>query len=210
MKQANLRTGFGSVRVILLVAITAVTVIGGGILVYQHHYGQSSTLNSSTTTSGISQAATQPQSSATTQSQASTTQYLDIKEWGVKFPLPSNIDDAYYVMAKGSSAGAGGVPDTAFVGTKSLTGTACNPANDDAGGTGAVGAILRLSPTDTDPVSGQPVTQKYPDGVTINGFYYAYQSRTTNNSCASQSTLQPLDSSFKTAAKNSTTDTVAQ
>jgi hypothetical protein len=51
-------------------------------------------------------------------------------------------------------------------------------------------------------MSGQLLTQEYPNGSTIAGYFYAYQSLVTNNPYASESTLQPIDSAFATAAKN--------
>jgi hypothetical protein len=121
---------------------------------------------------------------------------------GVKLPLSNTIKTAYYKTAKGSSYGPGGLPSTVWLGLASLSSSSCNPGNNDAGGRGAIGAILRVLPTDTDPVSGQLLTQKYPNGVTIGSYYYLYQSWATNNPCASNSTLQPIDSAFATAAKS--------
>jgi type II secretory pathway pseudopilin PulG len=183
------QSGFSTIEALLVVLVVAVLAVIG-FVVYQRHK-PSSAKNSAATS----------QTQTKTQPAQTTTQYLTIKEWGVKLPLSSAISNADYVVAKGSSSGAGGQPDKVWLGLTSNTSASCNPANNDAGGRGAIGAIIRVLPTDTDPVSGQLLTQKYPNGVTIGGYYYLYQSWATNNPCASNSTLQSIDSAFAAAAK---------
>lgn len=197
MRKREHQSGFGTLAIMLVLAVVAVISIGG-VVVYQHHK-PSSIKNSAAT--GTTQTTTQPKSTTTTQLAPATTQYLTIKEWGVKLPLSDSIKDANYVAEKGSSNGPGALPTTIWLGLTSLSSSSCNPSNNDNGGHGAVGAILRVLPTDIDEVSGQLLTQKYPNGVTIGGYYYAYQSWLKNNPCASQTTLQPVDSAFATAAK---------
>jgi hypothetical protein len=199
MRGRERQSGFGTVG-ILLIVLAVVAVLGvSGFLVYQRHNKPNSTSNNASTSQ--TQNNTQQQDGTTTQTQQTTTQYLSITELGVKIPLSSSISDAYYVVAKGSSSGPGGQPDKVWLGLKSNTSASCNPANNDSGGRGAIGAIIRANPTDVDPVSGQLLTQKYPNGTTIGSYYYLYQSWATNNPCASDSTLQPIDSAFGTAAK---------
>lgn len=177
--------------VVLVVALLAVI----GAVVYQHY--QPSNARSSTQTSTTHTGTTQ--TSPTTPQPA--TQYLTIKEWGIKMPLSDSIKDAYYVVGKGSSDGPGGPPTTMWLGLTSLSGPNCVPSNNDFGKRGALGAIVSTLPTDTDPVSGQSYTQEYPNGAVISGHYYFYQSWLKNNPCASESTLQPIDGAFAAAAK---------
>jgi type II secretory pathway pseudopilin PulG len=188
------QSGFSAIEALLVVLIVVVLVIIG-LVVYQRH-------KSTSAKTSVATNATQPQNTTTTQPAQATTPYLTLKEWGVKLPLSESIKDAYYVAEKGSSNGPGALPTTMWLGLTSLSSSSCNPSNNDNGGRGAVGAILRVLPTETDAVTGQLLTQKYPNGKTINGYYYTYQSWAKNNPCASDSTLQPIDSAFATAAKN--------
>jgi len=199
------QSGFSTVEIVLVVIVAAVIIAAGSFVAYRYHHKNVSTKSSAAT--GSSQTATQPQSTTTTQTQQPAAQYLDIKEWGVKMPLSATIKTAYYDVGKGSSYSPGGLPSTMWLGLASLSGASCNPSNNDSGQRGALGALLRVSPTDTDPVSGQLLTQKYPNGQTVNGWYYAYQSWAANNPCASSATLQPIDSAFATAIKSAVTAT---
>lgn len=205
MRRREQQSGFSTTVILLVVLIVAVLAVTG-IVVYKHHNASSAKNSAATNATQTTTNAKSP-STSTTHNQSATTQYLSINELGIKLPLSGAISDAYYVVAKGSSSGVGGQPDKVWVGLKSYTSASCNPANNDAGGKGAIGAIIRVLPTDTDPVSGQLLTQKYPNGTTIGGYYYLYQSWATNNPCASSSALQPADSAFASAAKSAVTAT---
>jgi len=180
---------------VLVVAALAVT----GLVVYQHSKPSSAKNSAATSTT---QTSTQSQGTTSTQTQQTTTDYLTIKEWGVKLPLSDNIKSANYVVGTSFSNDSDGLPSGVFLGLTSLSDSSCNPSNNNNGGTGAIGALLRVPPTATDAVSGQLLTQKYPNGVTIGNYYYAYQSRINNNSCNQKSSAQAADSAFATAAKN--------
>lgn len=197
MKQREHQSGFSTTVVLLAVLVVAVLAVTG-LVVYQRNK-PSSTKTSATTSP--TQTTAQPQSTATTQTQQTATRYLTIKEWRVKMLLSDTIKDAYYVVGEGSSYGPGGLPSTMWLGLASFNSASCNPSRNDNGERGALGAILRVSPTETDPVSHQLLTHDLPNGATINGWYYAYQSLLKNNPCASESTLQPIDSAFAVAAK---------
>ena len=197
MKQREHQSGFSTTVVLLAVLVVAVLAVTG-LVVYQRN--KPSRTKTSATTSPT-QTTAQPQSTATTQTQQTATRYLTIKEWGVKMPLSDTIKDAYYVVGKGSSDGPGGLPDTMWLGLASLNCPSCNPSRNDYGERGALGAIIRVSPTETDPVSGQLLSQEYPSGATIGDHYYLYQSWAKDNPCASENTLQPIDSAFAAAAK---------
>src|SRR5690348_1604483 len=134
------QAGFNIVE--LLVVIVVIGLIGtAGWLVYQHNRAK-------ITGAAAGNQATNQQSSTTTTQPASTVVYLDIKEWGVKLPLSGSIKDAYYVVGISFSNSSDGLPGGVFLGLKSLTGAACNPYNNNNGGRGAIGAILRFLPTE--------------------------------------------------------------
>lgn len=130
--------------------------------------------------------------------------YLYISQWGVQMPLSSTISDAYYVVSTSFSNGPDGSPSGVWLGLHSLTAPSCNPANNNEGATGAIGDILRVAEGATDPVSGARYSQKYPNGVTINGYYYGYQSWTSSNPCGSRAALAKYDSAFGAAARKIT------
>jgi len=178
---------------VLVVAVLAV----GGLVVYQHHKPSSATNSAATSPT---QTTSQSQNTATTQA-APTVAYLTIKEWGVKLPLSNSIKDAYYSI--GGNVGKDGLPNTAWLGLASLNSHGCNATNDDSPSFKPIGSIVRVLPTDTDPVSGKLYTQLDPNGTTINGYYYGYSSWSRkNSSCASATTLQSTDASFNAAAKS--------
>src|SRR6266566_5289008 len=144
MRQRESHSWFSAVNISLIVLVVAALAVTGLVL-YQHH--KSSSANSSAATSQP-QTTTQPRSTASTQPQQTATQYLTIKEWGVKMPLSDTLKTAYYVAGKGSSYGPGQLPSTVWLGLASLSNASCNPARNDNGERGAIGAILRVSPTD--------------------------------------------------------------
>lgn len=192
-RQGDRHTGFSTIEAVAVVAVIAV-IAAAGWFVYQHNRTQLTNAAGGTTTT--------TQQTTTTTTPAPTIVYLTITEWGVKLPLSSMISDAYYVMNPTSLKDPDGLPSQAWLGRKSFTSASCNPANNNDGQRGAIGAILRVPSGQLDQVTGQPMSQEYPNGVTINGYYYAYQSWATGNPCASQATLEPFDSAFADAAKN--------
>lgn len=194
------QSGFGTLTVLLVIVVIAVVGVTGWV-VYDHNHKA----NSKTSTTATDKTNQQKSLSNNNQQAQFTQQSLVIKEWGIQLPLTDTIKDAYYIVGKDSSDGPGGVPTTMWLSVKSLTGAKCDPANNNAGERGAVGALLRLSPTDVDAVSGQPLTEKYPNGTRLGRFYYAYQSWATNNPCGSDSTLQPIDAAFASSSKSQMT-----
>ena len=129
-------------------------------------------------------------------------QYLDITQWNVKIPLSSAVGDAYYVVPIGTSPDADGNPSDIALGLHSLNSSCGAISTTEAGYGTSIGGIFRDVPTATDPVSGEVITQKYPGGVTIDGYYYAYFSRNSGNSCASATIFHNVNSAFETAIKN--------
>lgn len=199
------QSGFGTLAIVLVLAVVAVLAVSG-VVVYQRHKGASAT-NSAAVSS--SQSTGKSTSTTGTQPAQTTTQYLTIKEWGVKLPLSDdNIKSAYYVVSTSLGKDPDGLPSGVWLGLNSLSDASCNPANNNLGnGTGAVGDILRVPQDATDPVSGKSYSQKYPNGVTIGGYYYGYQSWINDNSCTQKSASQAADTAFAIAAKGIVTAT---
>jgi hypothetical protein len=203
MRRRDHQSGFSTTVILLVVLVVAVLAVTG-VVVYQHHKTGSAKDRAAANTT---QTTTQPSGTTTTQPAPTTTQYLTIKEWGVKLPLSSTINDAYYVVSNGS-ADANGQPNTMWLGLTSLGGD-CDASKANTPGTSKIseiGALGRALPTDHEPVLGTLYTQLYP-GVTIGKYYYFYLSGTKGKTCAPAATLQSIDSAFGTAAKNTVTAT---
>jgi hypothetical protein len=194
MEQRKNQTGFGTVGILLIVLVVVAVLGVSGFLVYQRHNKPSSTKNNAATST--TQTSTQPNNTTTTQTQTTTTQYLTITQWGVKIPLSSEINDAYYTPSVGSSVGADKQPNTMLVGLKSLDSSGCTATN-----TTAIALIFRALPTETDSATGKLLTQEYPNGVTLGNYFYAYQNLNSTSCKASASTIQSVDSAFTTAVK---------
>ena len=193
------QSGLGAITVLIVIVAVAV-VAATGWFVYENGHKSSNNETASTT----AQPVTQQKSLTDNAQQAQTTQQnLSIKEWGIQLPLSDSIKDAYYVVGTSFSKDSDGLPSGVFLGLSSLTDPTCNPTNNNVGKTGAVGAILRFQPTDTDAVTGKLLTQKYP-GTLIGDWYYGYQSWLKNNPCTQTTTITAADSAFATAAKSVT------
>ncbi len=119
MRQREHQSGLGTVKIVLMVFVIAVLSVTGLVL-YQHRKPNSDKNSAATSTT---QTTTQPQSTTTTQP-APTVSYLQIKEWGVKLPLSSAINDAYYAASLGSSKGTDGQPTATLQSTNSSFATA--------------------------------------------------------------------------------------
>jgi hypothetical protein len=192
--KGNKQAGFSIVEAAIVVVIAG-AMAAAGFFVYQHN--QTKVTDAAPNTN--QQTSTTP---------APTPTYLYVKEWGVKLLLPDSVKDAYYVVSTSFSNDPDGLPSGVWLGLKSLTDPSCNPANNNTGGgTGAIGDILRVPQDATDPVPGKPYSQKYPNGVTIGGYYYGYQSWINSTSCTAKSTIQAADTAFATAAKSTALST---
>jgi hypothetical protein len=207
MNRRMSQAGFGIIEG-LVVATVVLIVIGAGWLTYKDHHHKASAVNESTSSS--SQTSPRQTTSSSGQTAQPVQKYLNITQWGVELPLSSAISDAYYVVSKTSSSDADGLPGTVWLGLTSLTNASCNPANNNNGGSGAIGAILRIPPAETDAVTGQLLTKEYPNGITIGSYYYAYQSliNDPNNKCP-QASMQAADPAFASAAANTVSDSTS-
>jgi hypothetical protein len=191
-KTQNNQAGFGAIG--LIVVLAAVLAIGAtGWLVYQRgKAGPTKATNAADQpTNSNHPLAKEPKTSAT----------MKIKEWKVKIPLSENIKDAYYVVGSSFPKDSDGRPSGVFLGLRSLTDASCDPDNNNKGGTGAIGAILRVPPDYKDPVSGQLYNEKYPSGKVIGDYYYAYQSWSSRSSCKDKEAVSSSNTSFEAAVK---------
>jgi len=198
------QSGFAITQTLVIVAVVVIIGIIGG-LVYKHN--NTNTVNSATS----SKTQTEQQQAASNNSQTAqqAQQYLVIKEWGVQLPLSDSIKDAYYVPSTGSR-GFDGIVNEMYIGVKSLDASGCaadgNGGNHD-GKLSAPAMIFRAKPTEVDPVTNKTYPQEYPDGVTLDGYFYAYQRVADPNrtDCkAPTATLQEVNSAIASAAKNIT------
>ena len=196
MRQRDRQSGFSATVILLAVLVVAVVAVAG-FAVFQHNRTKVSNAAASTNQSTNPLTKTQQ---PTNTSPAPTVSYLIVKEWGVKVPLPDSIKDAYYAPTTGTHKGPDGQPDQLSLGFASLDSSGCAVAN------GAAPVLLfRVSPTETDPVSGTPISQEGP-GTTIGNYFYGY-SLTKSKTCNSATTFQNLDSSMTTAVKGIVTAT---
>jgi prepilin-type N-terminal cleavage/methylation domain-containing protein len=189
------RKGFSIVEVLIAIVIIAAVVLCGWLAWHHAHHKKEPTPSPAASASNSQKSNSSSQANSPT---GSTQSYMAIPEWGIKMPLASAISDVYYI-ASNSSEDANGQPNTIWLGLKSITTNDCVPTASNADNT-EIAAILRVSPTDADPVSGTPYTTLYPNGTTVNGYYYALDDeRTLESNCASQQTLQSIDTALKTA-----------
>lgn len=190
MKKDN---GFGLVYIFAIIVVVAAVVVAGA-LVYNRNHKKTNNPTASN------------QTGANTAPQVQAQQYLDIKEWKIKLPLSSDISDAYYVVST-SSHDSNGQPNTMWLGVKSLDNVGnCNASKANSG-QAPLASLGRTLPSDKDPVSGQTYQQKYPDGTTLNGYYYGYNGNWIKNEpCTKddgyQTQLQNINTAFASAAKN--------
>jgi hypothetical protein len=192
------QSGFSAIEALLVVLAIAV-ISATGFVIYQRHKNASAKTSAAT---GSSQSTSQPQNTTITQPAQTASQYLTIKEWGIKLLLSDSIKDAYYVIPSGMSKNADGLPSGIWLSVTSLN-SSCGDAsvgNTNVSVNNAVGEIVRSLPTETDPVSGKLYTQLEPSGTTIGNYYYGYTSG-TKKTCAPATTLQSIDSAFAAAAK---------
>jgi hypothetical protein len=175
--------------------IIIVVIVIGALGLYVHHKSKPGVNNDALPSS--SQTKSQQSTPSKTET---TTKYLVIKEWGVELPLSSAVSDAYYTV-QGSSTGTDGLPDTAWIGLASLNASGCDIATTDPSSSATpLGSVIRVLPTDTDPVTGELYAHQDPNGVTINGFYYAFLPW-KNATCAPANALQTDDKAFAMAIK---------
>src|SRR5579871_6713273 len=107
-------------------------------------------------------------------------------------PLSSSIRDAYYVVSDSSHDPGTAAPNTMWLGLASLNTAGCDASLANQGQSTQLGEILRVLPSDTDPIDGKPYSQLYPAGITLGKYYYAYVSWTHGRTCAPQAQLETI------------------
>jgi hypothetical protein len=200
MKRLRDRIGFsGGAGAMLVIGVIVLAAVGG--LLY-HHLRLVSNRSASNVVTTAPVTPAQQESIASVSPQQPVQQRLDVKEWGVQLPLPTNIGDAYYVVSTNTRDPATGQPNTMWLGLASLNSDGCDATHVNNGRTTStpLGALIRVAPTETDPVSGALYTQKYPTGVLLGDYYYVYVPW-KNKACASKAASQGVDSAFGAAAK---------
>jgi hypothetical protein len=182
-----------------LLAVGVAVVVGASWTGYhrQHSGGKNDSHPVTNTPVGMAQ----QEAAVTSKPEQAATKRMYVKEWGVQLPLQNSVGDAYYVVSNSTHDPETGQPNTVWVGLNSLNGTSCDATRmNKAADATPVGAVIRVKPSETDPVSGMTYTQKYPNGVTIDGYYYAYLPW-KNKDCTSKTKLQSVDAAFGAAAK---------
>lgn len=184
--------GFGIIEIIILLVVVGVLALTGW-WVYQNNRTKVSDA-----AKGTSQSANNP--SITTNPGPAVT-YLEIKEWGVRLPLGEGIKDAYYVVPRGISLDADGLPSGIIMGMHSLDASCGVVTSESPGFNNSFAEIVRALPDEKDPVSGRLYKELLPSGVTINGYYYGYSKMTQDKACASLGKLNSIDTAMMGAAK---------
>ena len=166
MRRREHQSGF-STSVILLAVLVVAALAVTGLVVYQHH--KNSTKNSAATSP--TQTTTQPQSTTTTQPAQTTTQYLDIKEWGIRASYSGSLTLQY--TANGSNS----------MSVSSSQLAAGGPAVCSAAGNSDAGILSRYLPTDSNlgpKIPANETAQQYIDQnatvphATIGNHIYIY------------------------------------
>jgi len=188
--KGNKHAGFSIVEAAIVIVIV-VAIAATGFFVYQHNQAK------------VTSAAPNTNQSTNHQTTTTTTDYLAIKEWGIKLPINASITDAYYVPQTGST-GTDGIVEQIYLGVKSLDANGCTADGSNHGQDSALAAIFRVLPTDKDPVTNKLYTEENPGGVMIGRYYYVYQGYNNTNisTCkAPQNSIESVDSAFANAAK---------
>jgi len=94
------QAGFSVIEV-LLVVLVVVVLAATGFVVYQRHQTNSAKDRAAANTT---QTNTQPQNTTSTQPAQTTTQYLTIKEWGVRAPYSGSLKLIYTMSADSRTA----------------------------------------------------------------------------------------------------------
>ncbi len=144
------QSGFSAIEVLFVVlVVVALAVIG--FVVYQRHKSIST---KSTATSNTTQTTTRPAQTAT--------QYLTIKEWGVRLKLNSDTASLYYYIKPN-------LPDVTYLSLKTVSDVAPNCAADK----GSLAAIGRLTEADQQALVSNSAPG-IPGTVHIGSYWYSF------------------------------------
>ncbi len=150
------QSGFSIIEVLLIVlVITALAAIS--FVVYQHHKLSNAAIGSTQTTTKLkSTATTQPAQAA-----QAATQYLDIKEWGVRLKLDSTTASLYYYTKPN-------LPNVAYLSLKTIS----DIAPDCSADKGSL-AIVRLTPAEQQTAPDADVSVR--GTIQIGTYWYGYE-----------------------------------
>ena len=187
--------GFTIVEALLAVLIIAVLSFGGYYVWHskkQPAKGPSTASQAATNTQKAQSSASSTTSGASSAAAAtpaqSSVQYLTIKEWGVKIPLTTTINDAYYYYKN----------DYAYLSLQSLASTDCSATAT------TLGVISRYTAGETDPQTGELYSAEITGAANV-GQYYYYYTHPQADCSTNQTVLDKANSAmsaFKTAVAN--------
>jgi len=198
----NHHGGFGLIGIIAIILVVG-AIAGIGFFIHNHHTRTAPT--SAETTNVVPPAPKAPSTSTTPTDEGAT---LIVKEWGVSIPLPASLKDAYYVPSTGSADTDGSI-NTIWLGLKSKDTETCGAALGNTGGS-TLGGIVRVLPTDTDPVTGKFYSELL-TGVQIEKYYYGFgPSLDADNKCGSVDSRRDINAAFGSATKSATATTAVK
>src|SRR6266567_3555842 len=159
MRRREHQSGFGTVKIVLIVFVIAALAVTG-LVISQRHKPNSA--NNSAATSQT-QGTTQPQSTTTAQPAQATAHYLDIKEWGVHMTLDSTTASMYYYIKPD-------LPNIAYLSLRTVSGIAPNCAADKT----SLGAIVRQTPAEQQ--SAPDAKYSIKGIIQIGDYWYGFSS----------------------------------
>ncbi len=156
--------GFSGLEGLLILVI--VGIIGGvGWFVYNSQKKTASTLDKTSQSQGEPQK-TVSKATPPTQQTASQSDYLNIKELGIRFKLTNNIKDAYYYVSSNKDSNN---ITTVYVSTHSVDAyPGCQASKNNGAG---IAAIATYYQGETSPVAGDYSTT-FPRAPKIGDLYY--------------------------------------
>jgi Tfp pilus assembly protein PilV len=167
--QSTGQPGFGIIEVLLVVLVVAGLAVTS-LAVYQH---STSTSTKSAATTGEPQTTsqskrntnTQPtQITSTTQPAQTTTQYLTIKEWGVRMKLTSDTASLYYYLTSDSYG------DYAYLSLKTIS----DIAPDCAANKTALAVIFRQTPAQRQYAEDNQSDGYIPADTQLGNYWYGF------------------------------------
>jgi|ERR1039458_1563143 outer membrane murein-binding lipoprotein Lpp len=170
----------GYIALILLVAALA------GVYSWQHKKVNSLSTQITGLNVQVSKLNKQVSSSQTTTKQSQATsyqQYLSIQKWGVRIPMPSNVDigDIYYIIDPGSTNGPS---SSAVFGSAKLdaltSGCNLNTSIDGSSGSTPFGWIDQLTPTNYQQELQDSQNTGVTGGTKLGSYYYVWQTPRAN------------------------------
>lgn len=169
MRRRDHQSGF-STSVILLAVLVVAALAVTGLVVYQHHKpigAKSSAATNSSQPTG--------QQQSTTGTQAQTTTYLNITEWGIRLALTSNTSSLYYYISPQN-------PNVAYLSLKTVSGIAPLCAADKT----SLAAIYRLTSTEHQNDLNDPIKASGAGTLQVGNYWYGYS--TPHVSCYDNTT----------------------